>query len=770
MELSDLIGRFKGGDKAKPKPFLALELTDEIAAAAVWQVVDGKTDIAALGIPVEWNGDKEDAGELITAVDATISNATEGMGDNINEVIFGIAPSWAGEEGILPAKLNLIKKICKELELKPLGFVVITDSLLRYLKMQEGTPATSILIQVARDTVTVTLVRLGKIVTSEIIGRGDDIASDVEEGISRFQGEDELPSRILVFDGMHAIDEEVQNLISYDWKSKFNFLHIPKIENLPKDVIIRSIAVAGGSEVAKAIGFDIAEPIPIAAPPEPETSEPYSEKIIETEDSVVPVAAESVQELLSAEDFGFTSPTEVAGVGEAPHKKLPPARSVPIATSIKLEPFEETEPEGEKETGDESEEDAEPFQETKPKFAMPALKAPKFTVPKFRLPGLNKYLLLAGGVIAFLCIFAFAFVWLVPKATVTIAVASKDLPEESDITLSTAVSTIDVGNATIPATPVEKVASGEDSVTTTGKKTVGDPATGSVTIYNRTTITKTFAKGTVLTAKSLKFTLDDQVTVASKSAGADYVDVPGKSTVKVTASAIGKDSNIAEDTEFVVENFSKDSYVAKNDNALAGGSSEEIQVVDKVDKANLQKTLLTKLKEQGRAELASELGGTTGVFVYDKGSSIEEETYSADVGKEATALTGSMSVKVKGVSYSTKDVETLMGEALAGAIPSGYTKTGELPVVELGQVKSESDTGVEVTAKITIKLIPEINEETVRTTLRGLSAEDVPGALSSIVGMADARVEITPLWLPTRIKHMPKNASRISVVVVPASQ
>src|SRR3989339_1280797 len=151
MELGNFLGKLKGENKAEPKKFLALVLTDEVVQASVWSVVAETTEILAIGSPVEWDGDTGTTSELITAVDATISSATEGLEDEPSEVILGVPHSWTDKNGILGVKREFISKIRKELELQAIGYVVIAESVLSYLKIQEGTPSTSILIQVSRD-------------------------------------------------------------------------------------------------------------------------------------------------------------------------------------------------------------------------------------------------------------------------------------------------------------------------------------------------------------------------------------------------------------------------------------------------------------------------------------------------------------------------------------------------------------------------------------------------------------------------------------------
>ena len=94
MELGNFLGKLKGEKKVEPKKFLALVLTDEVVQSAVWQVQNENTEIVAVGTPVEWDGDTGTTTELVTAVDATISSAIEGLDVDPSEVILGDPHTW----------------------------------------------------------------------------------------------------------------------------------------------------------------------------------------------------------------------------------------------------------------------------------------------------------------------------------------------------------------------------------------------------------------------------------------------------------------------------------------------------------------------------------------------------------------------------------------------------------------------------------------------------------------------------------------------------
>jgi hypothetical protein len=736
MELGDFLGKLKGGEKSEPQKFLALVLTDEVVQAAVWHVVNEQTEIVAVGTPVEWDGDTGTTAELVSAVDATISSAVEGLEAEPNGVILGISPGWTDAKGILGSKHDFIKTICRELELKPLGYVITTDSILSYLKMQEGTPTTSILIQVSRDELSLVLVRLGRVEGVETIGRSDDVVKDVIEGVARFKVADNLPSRIILFNSMHNLDDIIQNLLSIDWQAQFNFLHLPKVEALPKDVAIRSLAVAGGSEVAKSLGFTVLS----------QGSDP-KEKV----------------DVVSAESVGFTS---------GDYDALP-------ATEIEsFQPFDKNNVIIPVE-GEEALLPPEEIPTPKPtrlKLSLPAFSLPKLALPKFKF-ALPRYfhlpLLFIGGALTLILGFLFWFIWILPTAKVTIHLTPKTLTQDINLTLSTTAAAVDQGSSVVPATLATTSQTGEKTVPTTGKKIIGDPAKGDVTIYNRTSLPKTFAKGSLVSANSLKFTLDADVTVASSSTTIDPATLsstttPGTASISVTASAIGTDSNLPGSTEFTVGNFGKDSYLAKNTVAFTGGTSQEIQVVSKDDQAGAVKALTTELL----ASLASQTGSNTpgiGTYLVNSSAKVTSESDSAKVGEKAISFTTNLTVSASLLSYKTADVSTLVNSAIDQAIPSGFTRTTIPATVDLS-ASTVNDKGDTVTgaAKVSISLLPVFDQAALAQSLKGKSASTIAPVLGArLPGYQSAEVQITPLWLPPRFKSLPLNPKNITFMLVP---
>lgn len=712
MSVPNFLDKLAGKKQDLPKTFLALVLSDHRVQAAVWQVVINNTEIVSLGTPVEWDGDVATTSELVQAVDATISSATEGLEIEPDEVVLGLANNWVDPEGIKPSKKDLIKSIKNELSLKPIGYVVISDCIVKYLKMQEGAPPTSILIQIDRSSCTVSLIELGKIKHTVAVGVSDHISSDVAEAIARLPEDGPLPSRFIVVSAMENTSDLVQELTAYDWQKKFSFLHTPKIEALPKDVEVHATAVAGGSEVVSNLGFNL-EPEPKEAPVE--------------------------QVELTPADFGFgpAAPPELDSTQPDIQPEPDPTPATPLAptklNSLKM-----------------------------PKLHLPQL--PHFTFPQLPSFGSRGLYLIIGLVIVVAISLGFA-VYNIPHAVVTIHQQAKSTTQSLNITLSPSASSLSVSDHIIPASLTTQTVTGSDTVEATGTKTIGDPSRGEVTVYNRTSLPKTLLAGTTLTASNLKFTLDSDVTVASRSAGADYVDVPGKATVKITASAFGSAGNLPAGTEFSIASFSKDSFVAKNDASLTGGTSQSVTVFADKDKLALLDSLKSKLIEQLKNTLEVDQTPESKYFLMQDTAKVSSQDFSSKLGEQATTVTGNITLTVDVLTYNQSDVQQLVEGAIDSSIPSGFLKTDIPPEIELTDTSVTDGGDVSAQANVTIYAASSLDTTHLQDLIKGKSIAETNSIIRSLPGVTSVDVKVTPAP-PPRLTLLPLNPSHINFVTV----
>ena len=186
MNLPNILAKFTTKEKTQEQ-FLAIEIGTETVTTAVWQVVDGQTQIVKLGATEEWKTEKDSIDSLLTAIDASLEKALADAEPEPNKVIFGLQESWVAGETITKDYAKILKRISEKLEFEPIGFVVTSEAIVHLLKQQEGTPPTAILILVTESEIQVTLVNVGKILGSQTVSRSEDIGADVEEGLARFE-------------------------------------------------------------------------------------------------------------------------------------------------------------------------------------------------------------------------------------------------------------------------------------------------------------------------------------------------------------------------------------------------------------------------------------------------------------------------------------------------------------------------------------------------------------------------------------------------------
>ncbi|MCG2691438.1 hypothetical protein L6272_01280, partial [Microgenomates group bacterium] len=475
-------------------------------------------------------------------IDQSISAISANISPEPSGVIFGLPEAWMDSDNIIPDKKTFLKAICQELELKPLGFVISNTAVIQYLKIDEGTPPSAIFLQLSSTEINLSLVKLGKLVGTQLVGRSGDLGQDVEEGLSRFDKIDTLPSRMILYDGQIDFEEDKQQLTSYDWEEKLPFIHFPKVEVLPADASIKAISLAGGSEVAKSLGFDIKPPSP---PPAESTAADLG---------------------FSAQDIALTKTPEP----EPPPKLNPPTGGPNLIQLIKEK------------------------------------------LSRLKFPSAPKAIIwIAAGFLGLL-IFVFSAYWYLPKAQITLYFESKTIETNLTLTIDPQASTLDPVKAILPGESVDISVEGSQSIPTTGTALIGDPATGNITIYNKTAQTKSFPKGTILIGPdNLTFSLDEDTTATSSSSredGENTIITPGKADASITAQNIGSDSNLAADSRLSFKQFSEDDYYAKT-SGLSGGTSQEVKAVSQADQDKLLAAATTELISKAQTELQSRLGG-----------------------------------------------------------------------------------------------------------------------------------------------------------------
>jgi len=735
MEIKKIFEKIRKQEEEK-EYFFALLLEEGKAKSALWIVEGEVVKVLRRGEEQFWQTEEE----ILPAVDTCLPPIYEGEKEP-SKIIFGIPSYWTEGEGVNASKIELLKKICRELDLTAIGFVVIPEAVVYHLKTIEGIPPTAILVGLGKKKITVSVVKLGKILGNEVVERSGNLGEDVVEGVSRFLPQEVIPPRIILY-GEEG-ETEKEELMSFSWNNfpQLNFLHLPKVEVLPSDFDISSVALAGGREVKKEEGITITrlikeeekEQISEKMPAELK-EEPFLEPKTPPEEFGFVLEKDIAQETLSALEEAFPSPGE-AVISQSEETATP--EEIPVRRKIKLPKINLS------------------FKNFFSKISF------SFLFPR----GLKKAGFLAIIILIFLGGVFFLAYWYLPKAEVTLWVKPQIVEKNFTLKLDPKISTPNQKELVLPAEEVKAVISGQKKKTTTGTKLVGEPARGEITIYNRTPQEKTFEAGTqIVGPNNLKFTLDEKVTVASESAGSDYTRIPGKAKVKVTAAAIGSEGNLAAGTEFSIANFSKSDYVAKNEEAFSGGTSREVQVVAKEDQEKLVEELTEELKSRAKEELEKKVPSGKKLVEESLTWKIEEKNFDKKVGEEGDELSLSLKISFTALTFSEKDFQQLAEEEIKKTIPPGFEYKPEETETKF-TFKSVTKEGVAVfDAYFKASLFPTLDLEAIKKNLAGKYPEIGKAYLGSLPQVDSYEAKIYPRF-PGKLATFPRLAKNIKIEI-----
>ena len=719
------------GNKSKsqePDYFLAIEIHESLIKTALWEIAEGVPSVANIGSYESW-ADEE---SLINGVDASLEQAVKIITSEPRKVIFGLPDSWIEDGKIHASKTKLVSRLIKELGLEPIGMVPINSAIAHYMKKLEGFPPTAILLEVYTTKVVVSIIEKGEITASEEAARSGDIAQDVEEGLTVI-GHDSFPARFILTNGGN-LEEEEQRITSHPWQERLTFQHMPKVEVLPVDFSIRAIALTGGTEAVQYLTGEVKEDT------DQESSLPKEESNI-----VIPKEApSSIAEL----GFSYEETTAPESVEAAP--------SEPSVISDEPEfafPQEET-------LASSTAETALIVPKKPSKFAVSLPKVPKLKLPSFSL-GKTPWLYLL--IVPVLLVLGFVVYLFAGQALITIAFKPQKITNQFAIAIAdSSVS----GTPTLIATPKTISGSTHDQIATTGEATVGDKATGTITIANKSVAPIILKAGVTVLSENGKyaFTISDAQTIASISADLlAGTETYGKVTgVKVTATKIGADSNLPKNSTFSVDNYSRSVIYAVADSDFAGGTSRAVQAVSKADQDKLLQTATDKIKAQIQTSTQAQTPGYSSLVLSD--FAITKKTFDKNVGEEASTLNLDLEGSVATLVYSEDSLYQLVVGLLAPQIPAGSEIFQGNTSVKL-ETPVKTDTTYQAKVDVEAGLFPKLDEAKLKGYIKGQQVTSIRHFFSTIQGFDHLDVKISPP-IPVYTKFLPLDNIKFSLVEI----
>jgi len=766
---------FSFGKKEEKQYYLALLLQDEKIGAVLFEEIAGKIHVSGQA-EKHFRTSLEEAAseEWLDTIDKAVSNAEASLSETIQaqKTVFGVKQEWIIEGKIKKGYLTQLKKICDELSLQPIGFLVFTEAIIHLLQQEEGAPVSAILIEIGKKIVDISIVRAGRIIETKQIPFAEPVPEVVDEALKHFSNIEILPARIILFDSENN-EKITQAFTGHSWSRGLPFLHVPQTTVLPPNFDTKGVLYGTATQM----GFEVEEreiieeskgtKVEINTEKRNETElQTNREEIKDQNEEKVFVSSETV----NADYFGFITNGDVA---DAPHTipdEVIEQTRLPEHDIVGQAIEEIPEEVKEKETGAISAEGSGEPRGQRPNaglgvHAMLLMEGIKkglhlfkkrhptshFSFPFLIIPGIL--------IIGILLLVAYIFGL---KATVTLHISPKTLENAQDVTFAIDGQN-DFSKNIIAAQTIKIDENGTQSTDATGTKKVGTPAKGKVTIFSRLTDNTNIAKGTVLTASNgLQYTLDDIVHVASFSGDTSDPSV-NVSNVSVTSKDIGTAYNLPSGTKLTITGLDKSDVSAKNDAPFSGGTQKEITVVDQKDLDKALDDLIKSLTDKAKNELHSKIGGDKYMLPVFAKQDVSKKTFDKKAGDEAKTVNLNATITYQGASYSKSDITDFAKHIMKDKIPSDSDITNDGIQTEVSNIKQNKDT---ISANLAMKasLVPKLDIQQIAKEITGKSFTGTATALKNRPQVSDISIHLQPNF-PFLPKFLPRLMKNIHIII-----
>lgn len=360
------------------------------------------------------------------------------------------------------------------------------------------------------------------------------------------------------------------------------------------------------------------------------------------------------------------------------------------------------------------------------------------------------------------------FFVVLPKADIVITPKSENLVRELEITFAESIKEVDAVRLVIPALKVSQTLEAQGKFQSQGKKSVGNPSSGSVKIYNFTgSPINLKANTTTLKVGSKSYSLNSDVVLLPqtkyKNATTKEVDEASLAeAMEITAVEGGEDYNIPAGTRIEISNqvFGSQPQVlyAKAYTAITGGTTRYLSFVSDQDITEAQESLRVKALAGLNEELQK-----SGAVLIEKSYTYEVTEFKTDKpsGTQTPNFEASLKLKIQGLTFKTEDLQKVVSERVGQtlslnkelSLPSESKIEPKVKTLDLSTAYGVLSTRFE--GKAWYKL--ELND--LSKDLVGKSPEEVNSIISK--GLEVERVDITlaPSWQ----KQMPWWKNKIEV-------
>ncbi len=362
--------------------------------------------------------------------------------------------------------------------------------------------------------------------------------------------------------------------------------------------------------------------------------------------------------------------------------------------------------------------------------------------------------LLGGGLLVAFLVWAIV---LAPSARIIITARTTDAALNSRVNLLTTGKT-DLKAGTIVAVMKSTKKDISVPIVATGKKDVGEKATGSVTLYNDSFDPITVS-GTV-TAGGFNFVLSSPITVPKGSCTRPSSCSPGSATGSMTAAAPGASYNgVTGELGDLPASVSGEVV-----SATTGGTDKTVTVVsqedvDKVSGDVSKQDVADAAKNELKAQLKGDYVVLESTFKADVSAVKPTPAVGAEAADGKATLTGGVAYTMIAITRSEISIylDAYFAQQIDGRSDQKVYSNG-LKEVSFTNV-SQVDAGYAANLSTNGKIGPKVDEDALKEYAKGKRYGEIQDYVKQVNGVDDVDVKFAPFW----VSSAPGDSHKITI-------
>lgn len=376
----------------------------------------------------------------------------------------------------------------------------------------------------------------------------------------------------------------------------------------------------------------------------------------------------------------------------------------------------------------------------------------------------KKYILLGAAAVLLLGALLWWALVMAPHATVRIEGVTRDVHAETDFTLDPEADEPDLEQRTLAADVRQESRTLSTQFKPTGTDTVGEKATGEITIYNDCYNTEDpveIEKGTAITSdEGLVFRNDVSFEIEPASVFLGDCERTSE-TAAVTADKIGEEYNTGP-TSFTVEGYpsGENGVNGKSSNKMTGGGSEEVSVPAKDDIQKARQELLDEKRSSVKTSLRKQFNDNQYIIDASFSQDVTQLNSEPPAGERADGDARLiLQVTYTLLAVPQEDMEALLEHVYQQQVEGGQ----EMGMIENGLDEAEIERNESEAISFTLRsdgvLGPDIPEEELKNEIAGKSYGETIEFIEAKPNVTTVKVNLSPLW----VTSVPDDHDKIEV-------